>query len=449
MHLTGSPAAPSRPHVVIVGGGFAGLRAARTLADAPVDVTLVDRSNHHLFQPLLYQVATAVLPPSDIAVPIRRILRRQRNVRVVLGEATAIELDERVVELDGGEDRLRYDFLIVAAGARHAYFGHPEWEAHAPGLKSLDDALEIRRRFLLAFERAERATDPAVREAEQTIVVVGAGPTGVELAGTIPEVAREALAGEFRRTDPARARVILVEGGPRILPSFDPGLSARAQADLEELGVEVRTGALVTRVEEDAVYLGDERISTRTVLWAAGNAASPLGRQLGAPTDRAGRVLVDGDLSLPGRPEVFVVGDLAATTKGDEPVPAVATSANQMGEHAARTVLATLAGRAREPFSYVEKGSMAVIGRHRAVAQIRSMSVAGYAAWVLWAFVHVLYLVGFRNRARVLLEWAYSYFTYERGVRLITGRAYTTQGPGGVVGPTRDRSIPIPERRAA
>jgi NADH dehydrogenase len=419
---------PHVPQVVIIGGGFAGLSAARTLARARVDVTVVDRTNHHLFQPLLYQVATAVLPPSDIAVPIRLALRTQRNARVVLADVTGVDTGRRRVRLDDGGE-LAYDYLIVAAGARHAYFGHDDWEARAPGLKSLDDALEIRRRFLLAFERAERTDDPERQAAEQTFVVVGGGPTGVELAGTIPEVARHTLAGDFRRVDTRRTRVILLEGGPRILPSFDPELSERARRDLEALGVEVRTGAAVTRIDDDAVWVGAERIPTRTVLWGAGNTASPLGRQLGAPVDRAGRVLVARDLSLPDREEVFVVGDLAAIQSDGAPVPAVATAANQMGVHAARNVIAALAGRPRAPFVYLDKGSMATLGRHKAVAQIGRLRIGGYVAWMLWAFVHLLHLVGFRNRASVLMEWAYSYFTYERGVRLITGATPAEPAP--------------------
>jgi NADH:ubiquinone reductase (H+-translocating) len=423
--VAGAPAAPiarrtARPNVVIIGGGFGGLTAARQFSHADVDVTLIDRTNHHLFQPLLYQVATAVLAPSDITVPIRWVLRRQRNTTVLMAEAREIDVDRRVVYLDDERRELSYDYLIVAAGARHSYFGHDDWEDVAPGLKSISDAYEMRRRFLMSFELAEKTEDATIRREYQTFVIVGGGPTGVELAGMIPDTAR-GFCRDFRRIVPTDTKVILVEGGKRLLPAFPEELSARAKQDLESLGVEVRLNSVVTRVEPDGVFIGDERIPTRTVFWAAGNAASPLGRQLGAPVDRAGRVQVSPDLSVPGHPEVFVVGDLAAFVDRGTPVPGVAPAANQMGEHAAKQILATLRGDAREPFEYFNKGDLATIGRHRAVARFGRFQVKGYIAWWVWLFVHLMYLVGFRNRLSVLLQWAYAYFTYQRGVRLIAG----------------------------
>ncbi|HEU4630850.1 MAG TPA: NAD(P)/FAD-dependent oxidoreductase [Gemmatimonadaceae bacterium] len=432
---------PARPHVVIIGGGFAGMHAARRLAGAPVDVTLVDRTNHHLFQPLLYQVATATLTPSDIAVPIRWMLRRQRAATVLLGEVDAVDLEARRVRLDGGREELTYDFLIVATGARHSYFGHDDWEPLAPGLKSLEDALEIRRRFLLSFERAEKCDDPAERRALQTFVIVGGGPTGVELAGMLPGIAREAFRDDFRRIDTRDTRVILLEGGPRLLAAFPEELSARALRDLEELRVEVRLGSVVTRIEPDAVYVGDERIATRSVFWAAGNAASPLVRTLGVPVDRAGRALVEPDLSVPGHPEVFVLGDAAAVKQPDgQLVPGVAPAAMQMGRAAADNVRRTLRGEPRQPFHYRNKGDLATIGRHKAVANFGRLRVRGTLAWLLWLFVHIMYLVGFRNRISVLLSWAYSYFTYQRGVRLITG----VEGVHVLAGPAPVDRPPIP-----
>jgi NADH dehydrogenase len=416
--------AASRPRIVIIGGGFAGLSAAKALAGADVEVTLLDRSNHNTFQPLLYQVATAVLAPSEIASPIRWLLRRQRNVTVLLGAVDRMDVARRMVTADGGAMEVRYDYLILATGTRHAYFDHPEWEALAPGLKSLEDAREMRRRFLLAFEEAEKSDDAREREEFLTFVIVGGGPTGAELAGVLPEVARRGIARDFRRIDTRRTRVILLEGGPRVLPSFPERLSERARRDLTELGVEVRTGALVTRIEPDAVYVGDERIACRTVFWAAGNAASPLARSLGVPLDRVGRVLVEPDLSVPGHPEVFVAGDLAAATKRDgAPVPGVAPAANQEGRAAAMNILRTLRGEPRRPFRYVDKGNLATIGRHRAIAQFGKVSVSGYLAWWLWLLVHILYLAGFRNRLVVAVEWGYAYLTYQRGARVITARS--------------------------
>lgn len=412
-----------RPRVVILGGGFAGLYAARALAGAPVSVTVVDRTNHHVFQPLLYQVATGVLAPSDITVPIRWRLRGQANATVLLAGVTGIDVTRREVRLDSAPGVVTYDFLIVATGARHAYFGHDEWEAHAPGLKTIEDAFAVRRRFLLALERAERTTDAVVRAAELTIVVVGGGPTGVELAGMIPTVCRRALVREFRHIDTRAVRVVLVEAGPRLLPAFPSPLAERARRDLAALGVEVRLGTPVSGVDERGVTIGAERIAARTVFWAAGNLASPVGRELGAPLDRQGRVLVAPDLSVPGRPELFVAGDLAATTSGGKPVPAVAPAAVQQGECAARNILRTLRGAAREPFRYRNKGDLATIGRNKAVGMLWDgrVRLTGRAAWWFWLFVHILYLAGFRNRASVLLQWAYAYVTYQHGVRLITG----------------------------
>lgn len=415
-----TPGAPC-PRVVIVGGGFAGLSAAKALAAAPVEVTLLDRTNHHTFQPLLYEVATAVLAPSEIASPIRWLLRRQPNVTVLLAAVDRVDVVRRVVIADGGGMEMPYDYLILATGTRHAYFSHPEWEALAPGLKSLEDAREMRRRFLLAFEEAEKSADAPEREAWLTFVIVGGGPTGVELAGVLPEVARRGIARDFRRIDTRRTRVILLEAGPRVLPSFAEWISERARRDLTDLGVEVRTGALVTRIEPDAVYVGDEHIACRTVFWAAGNAASPLAKSLGAPLDRVGRVMVEPDLSVPEHPEIFVAGDLAAVTKADGAlVPGVAPAANQEGRAAAQNVLRTLRGEPRQPFRYRDKGNLATIGRHRAVAQFGKVGVSGYLAWWLWLIVHILYLAGFRNRLMVAVEWGYAYVTYHRGARVIT-----------------------------
>jgi NADH dehydrogenase len=410
-----------RPRVLILGGGFAGLYAARALRGAAVDVTVVDRTNHHLFQPLLYQVATATLAPSDIAAPIRWLLRHQANAEVLLGEAAAIDPARREVRLEDGAV-LQYDFLILATGARHSYFAHPEWEPLAPGLKSLDDAIEIRRRFLLAFERAERETDAARRTALLTFVIVGGGPTGVELAGMLPTIARFALPKDFRHIDASTARVMLIEGGPRLLPAFPEDLSAHAAKDLAELGVEVRTHAIVTRVGDGFVDIGAERVVAHTVFWAAGNTASPLGAQLGAPMDRAGRVYVEPDLSVAEHPEIFVAGDLAVLFTAGRAVPAVAPAAIQSGQAAARNVLHTIRGEARRPFRYRNKGDLATIGRYKAVGVIAGRHLAGWIAWWGWLLVHIMYLAGFRSRLSVLLEWGYSFFTYQRGARLITGR---------------------------
>jgi NADH dehydrogenase len=406
------------PRIVIVGGGFGGLAAAKALGRAPVSVTLVDRRNHHLFQPLLYQVATAGLGAIDIAEPIRRILRRQANTTVLLAEVTGIDIAARTVDLAGGEP-LPYDHLIVAAGAGHAYFGHDEWEPYAPGLKTIDDALEIRRRILRAFEHAELARSDAERRFWLTITVVGGGPTGAELAGAIAELARHTLARDFRQFDPKETHVLLVEAGDRILPTYPPSLSRKAQVQLERLGVDVRTGAAVTGIDAGGVDLDGERVPTGTVVWAAGVAASPLGASLGTPLDRQGRVAVTPDLSIPDHPEVAVIGDLAAVPGDGEPVPAVAPAAIQMGRHAASAILQRIEGEAPEPFRYVDRGSMATLGRKAAVAVIRRVHMWGLAAWLSWLFVHIFFLIGFRNRAVVLFEWARSYLTYSRSARLI------------------------------
>ena len=409
----------ARPRVVIIGGGFGGRNAARALRTVPVDVIVVDRTNHHLFQPLLYQVATATLAPNDITAPIRWLLRQQRNASVLLADAIGVDIERRVVMVDREPHELPYDYLVIAAGARHAYFGHEDWEPNAPGLKSLADAIELRRRFLLAFERAEWEADEAERRAWQTFVVVGGGPTGVELAGMIPDIARRALRDDFRHIDTARTRVILLEGGPRLLPAFPENLSVRARADLEHLGVEVRSGAVVTGVTDSAVFIGDERIPTRTVMWAAGNAATPLTRFLATPLDHAGRVPVRRDLSVNDHPEIFVVGDAATITQDGKPVPGVAQGAMQMGTLAARNIASDLAGKPRRFFRYRDKGNLATIGRNRAVADFGRVTFAGFPAWILWIFIHILYLAGFRNRVSVLIEWAYAYFTYQRGARLL------------------------------
>jgi len=408
-----------RPHVVIVGGGFGGLYAARALAGRPVRVTLLDRRNHHLFQPLLYQVATAALNPSDIATPLRSILRRAANVTVLLAEVEAVDLAARRLVLDG--DPLDYDALVLAAGAGHSYFGHDDWEPLAPSLKTLEDALEIRRRVLVAYEEAEREQDRAEQRALLTSVVIGGGPTGVELAGALAEISRETIARDFRLIDPTKARIVLLEGGPRLLAAFPDPLPARAAAALTRIGVEVRTGATVTRVTPDAVWIGGEQIRARTVLWAAGVAAAPLTRTLGVPLDRAGRVLVERDLSIPGHPEAFAIGDLCALTGDDgHPLPGLAPVALQQGRAAARNVLHRLAGEPTEPFRYHDRGSMATIGRAAAVAVVGRFRLSGLIAWLAWLFVHIAFLIGFRNRFLVLFQWAWAYITWQRGARLIT-----------------------------
>ena len=415
-----SAPAPRVPHVVILGGGFAGLYAARNLGGAPVGVTLVDRRNHHLFQPMLYQVATAGLNPADIASPIRSLLRKQRNTEVLLAEATAVDVAQRRVFFTDGAS-LEYDYLIVGTGARHSYFGHDNWEPLAPGLKSLEDALEIRRRVLLAFELAERERDPVRRHAYLTFVVVGGGPTGVEMAGAVAEIRRYALRRDFRHIDPAEATVMLLEGGPRLLPSYPQSLSDEAKRELRRLGVEVRTETMVTDIRPGSVNAAGWTIPTQTVVWAAGNTASPLLKSLGTPLDPAGRALVEPDCSIPGHPEVFVLGDAAAYEhQGGGTLPGICPVAIQMGQYTARIIEGDLAGRPRRAFRYWDKGQLAVIGRGQAVADIWKLHFGGLLAWLIWIFVHIFFLIGFRNRVLVLIQWAWSYLTYSRGARLIT-----------------------------
>jgi len=402
--------------VVIIGGGFGGLYAAKTLARTNVRITLVDRRNYHLFQPLLYQVATAALNPSDIAAPIRAVLRKQKNVSVIMGEATGIDLDHKIVQLADGE--LAYDLLIIATGATHSYFGHPEWEANAPGLKTIEDALEIRRRVLRAFEAAERETDPARQQAWLNFVIVGGGPTGVELAGALSEIARQTMIRDFRRINSSSARVILIEGLNRVLPPYPAVLSEKAADQLRGLGVEVMTGKIVTGITDHDVRIGDTIIPTRTVLWAAGVQASPLARALGCPLDRAGRVVVEPDLSVPGHPEAFVIGDLAAVPD----VPGVAPAAIQEGTHTAKNIARIVANQPTVPFHYWDKGSLATIGRAAGVADFGRLKLSGFLAWSAWLAVHIFFLIGFRNRILVILQWAWAYVTFQRGARLITGR---------------------------
>ena len=414
----------TRARVVIVGGGFGGLRAAKALADAPVQVTLVDRRNHHLFQPLLYQVATAALSPADIAQPIRSVLRGQPNVEVILAEVDAIDVAAKEVVLDEDAGRLPYDYLILAAGANHAYFGHDEWASDAPGLKTLEDALDIRRRILTSFEEAEREPDPARRKALMTFVVVGGGPTGVEMAGAIAEIARFSLARDFRHIDTRDAKVILIEAGTQLLGAFPDRLSRHALRDLERLGVEVRFGQPVTAIAPDAVTVGDEIIPANTIVWAAGVQASPLGRSLGVELDRAGRVLVNPDLSIPGHPEIFVIGDMASLKDArGRPLPGVAQVAMQQGAWAAANILRAIEGKPARAFRYRDLGNMATIGRNSAVADIRGLRLTGFVAWLAWAVVHILNLIGFRNRVLVALQWLWDYLTFQRGARLITEAA--------------------------
>ncbi len=465
---------PSTPRVLIVGAGFGGLNAAQALANLPVQITVIDRQNFHTFQPLLYQVATAGLSPGEIAAPIRSILRSHKNIAVLMAEVTGFDLAHRVVKIPDAE--IPYDYLIVAAGATHSYFGHDEWEPYAPGLKTIEDALEIRRRVLLAFELAERQALSGETATPLNFVVVGGGPTGVELAGTLAEISRHALAHEFRSIDPARTHILLLEGGPRVLPAYAEDLSRSAEEQLHHLGVEVRTSSVVTQIEPGTVDVGATRLPATVILWAAGVAASPLGKSLGMPVDRAGRVLVEPDLSLPGHPEVFVIGDLAALKdKQGKLLPGVAPVAIQEGRFVAKLIREelkasgikpagiksvgtksagappfsrTLPGRGREAgdfelhsdlqsdvppnvhpdsrpaFHYWDKGSLATIGRAAAVAQFGRIHISGFIAWLSWLFVHILFLIGFRNRLLVFIQWAWSYVTYERGARLITGSTY-------------------------
>lgn len=410
------------PRVVIVGGGFGGLYCARALAREPVRITLVDRKNHHTFQPLLYQVATAALSPGDIASPIRSILRRFENVEVLLGEVVGFELDQRRVQLkDGG--RLEYDYLIVAAGAQHSYFGHGEWEPLAPGLKTIEDALEIRRRVLLAYEMAERQAVLGNDPGPLNFVIVGAGPTGVELAGAIAEIAARTLVKDFRKIQTTGSRVLLLEGGPRVLPTYPEDLSRKAEEQLRELGVEVRTSAIVTAVEGGRIRVGDEVIPATVTVWAAGVAASGLGHLLSADTDRAGRIPVGNDCSLPQHPEVFVIGDLALfKDEHGKPLPGVAQVAIQQGRAVAKNIGRELKGQPRQPFHYKDLGSLATIGRAAAVADIFGVHLAGWIAWLVWLFIHILWLIGFRNRLLVMVNWTWAYFASQRGPRLITDR---------------------------
>jgi len=407
------------PQVVIIGGGFGGLDAARGLKGAPVRVTLLDRHNHHVFQPLLYQVATAALSPGDIASPIRWILRHQANIEVQLADVRSIDPGNHIVLTD--RDPVPYDFLIVAAGAAHAYFGHPEWADRAPGLKTLDDALEMRRRVLLAFEAAERVKDSAEQRRLLTFVIVGGGPTGVELAGGLAEIARQTLRDDFRHIQPESARILLLEGGPYLLAAFPESLRQAARTSLDKLGVEVRTGAAVTGVDDEGVTVGGERIAAQTILWAAGVAASPLAASLGVPLDRAGRVVADATLTVPGHPEIFVAGDICSFQQDGRPLPGVAQVAKQQGAQAARNVLHAVRSEPLEPFRYRNYGNVATIGRGSAVVDIGPVRASGWFAWIFWLFLHVFWLIGFRNRVAVLGEWAWAYLTFQRRIRLITG----------------------------
>ena len=407
------------PRVVIVGGGFGGLEAAKKLVCENVHLTVIDRTNYHLFQPLLYQVATAALSPADIAAPIRAVLQKCKNAEVMLAEVQSVDVNTRVVH--AGDLNVQYDYLILATGARHSYFGHPEWERLAPGLKSLEDAVEIRRRILLAFEYAEKISDPAARAAAMTFVIIGGGPTGVEMAGAIAEIARHTLARDFRHIDPSSARVVLIEGESQVLATFPEDLRTSAMKQLQDLGVEIRTGVRATDLTEAGLRVGDEFIPCRVKIWAAGNTASFVGKSLGVPVDRVGRVIVQDDLTIPGHPEVQVIGDLANFTgKDGKSLPGVSPVAMQQGRHAARNILNMIEGRKPQRFWYFDKGSMATIGRNKAVADLRLLHLSGLPAWVAWLFVHTLFLVGFRNRVVVLFQWAWAYFTFNKGARLIT-----------------------------
>jgi len=441
------PAASVRPRIVIVGAGFGGLAAAKALAKAPVDVTVIDQHNYHLFQPLLYQVATAGLSPADIASPIRSVLAKQRNTTVVLAEVSGVDLERRQVVAE--DRRVGYDFLVLATGARHAYFGHDDWAQFAPGLKRIDDATYIRRRILLAFEKAESEVDPERRRSLLNFVVVGGGPTGVEMAGAIAELARKALKSDFRTIDPGSARIILVEAAPRLLTSFDPRLSEAARRSLERLGVEVRLGAAVTDCDAEGVAIGAERIAAATIIWGAGVMASPAGLWLGARTDPAGRVEVLPDLSLPGHPEVFVNGDTAlARSRDGRPLPGIAPVAKQQGAYVARLIVERLRGRPMAPFRYRDFGILATIGRRHAVVQMGPFRLSGSFAWLLWCVAHIYFLIGFRNRLAVVLNWVWNYVTFQRGTRLITGITGSRMTPMDEVAPPVG-PLPAPiDRRA-
>ena len=418
----------SKPRVVIVGSGFGGLEAAKKLACKDVQVTVIDRTNYHLFQPLLYQVATAALSPADIAAPVRAVLSRCKNVEVILAEVESVDVDAKKIKT--ADQNIDYDYLILATGARHSYFGHNEWEKLAPGLKSLEDAIELRRRILLAFEYAEKITDEAARRAALNFVIIGGGPTGVEMAGAIAEISRHTLAKDFRHIDPSQARVILIEGEPRLLAAYPEDLSASARKQLEDLGVEVRTGARATKLSEAGVQVNGEFIPCSVKIWAAGNNASFVGKTLGVPVDRAGRVIVNDDLTIPGHPEVQVIGDLANFPhQTGQPLPGISPVAMQEGRHAARNVLAMTRGRKPQRFRYWDKGTMATIGRNKAVADVRFMHLSGLPAWLAWLFVHIVFLVGFRNRLVVLFQWAWAYLTFDKGARLITRNFQSEQRP--------------------
>jgi NADH:ubiquinone reductase (H+-translocating) len=417
-----------KPHVVIVGAGFGGLEAAKKLAYEDVRVTVIDRTNYHLFQPLLYQVATAALSPADIAAPVRAILSKCKNVEVILAEVQSVDVEAKKVKMVDLE--IDYDYLIVATGARHSYFGHNEWEKLAPGLKSLEDAVELRRRILLAFEYAEKTTDEAARRDAMNFVIIGGGPTGVEMAGAIAEISRYTMARDFRHIDPSQARVILIEGEPRLLAAYPPDLSESARKQLSDLGVEVRTSTRATNLTEAGIQVGDEFIPCRVKIWAAGNSASFVGRTLGVPADRVGRVIINDDLTIPGHPEVQVIGDLANFAhQTGQPLPGISPVAMQQGRHAARNVLAMIQGRKPQRFRYWDKGTMATIGRNKAVANLKFMHLSGRPAWLAWLFVHIIVLVGFRNRLLVLLQWAWAYLTFDKGARLITRNFQSEQRP--------------------
>src|SRR5437763_5861535 len=400
-----------KPHVIIIGAGFGGLQAAKKLGRKNVRITVIDRTNYHLFQPLLYQVATAALSPADIAAPVRSVLSKFKNVEVVLAEVQSVDVAAKKVKTADLE--FDYDYLILATGARHSYFGHNDWEKLAPGLKSLEDAIEIRRRILMAFEYAEKIDDEAARKAAMTFVIVGGGPTGVEMAGAIAEIARYTLAKDFRHIDPSQARVILIEGDAKVLAAFPEDLRESAMKQLVDLGVEVRTGIHATNLSEQGLQVGDEFIPCRVKIWAAGNNASPIGHSLGAPIDRVGRVMVNNDLTIPGHPEIQVIGDLANLAgKDGKPLPGVSPVAMQQGRHAARNILAMMGGRGPQRFRYFDKGSMATIGRNKAVADLHMLHLSGVAAWLAWLFVHIIFLVGFRNRLLVLVQCVWNYFTF-------------------------------------